>query len=103
MIKVSVLYPNGEGRVFDMAYYCEKHTPMVQQMAGPAMKGVAVEQGVGGATSGSPPTYLAMGHLLFESVESSQISLGPHAPAIFAGVSNYTNSQPVVQISEVKL
>jgi len=103
MIKVSVLYPNGEGKTFDMAYYCEKHIPMVQQMGGPAIKGVAVEQGIGGATPGSPPAYLAMGHLLFESVEAFQTSLGPHAPAIFGDVPNYTNTQPVVQISEVKL
>jgi hypothetical protein len=31
MIKVSVLYPNSEGKKFDMGYYCSKHMPMVQQ------------------------------------------------------------------------
>jgi len=31
MIKVSVFYPNTEGKKFDMAYYCNKHIPMVQQ------------------------------------------------------------------------
>jgi uncharacterized protein (TIGR02118 family) len=103
MIKVSVLYPNGEGNSFDMAYYLAKHIPMVRQLVGPAIKGVVVEQGIGGATPESPPPYLAMGHLLFESVEAFQASLGPHAPAIFGDISNYTNTQPVVQISEVKL
>jgi hypothetical protein len=27
MIKVSVLYPNSEGRTFDISYYCSKHMP----------------------------------------------------------------------------
>lgn len=49
MIRVSVLYPNHEGHAFDMAYYCDRHIPMVQQLFGSALKAVAVEQGIGGA------------------------------------------------------
>ena len=52
MIKVSVLYPNEEGKKFDMEYYCDKHIPMVQQKLGGACKRVAVEQGLGGAEPG---------------------------------------------------
>lgn len=103
MIKVSVLYPGGEGRTFDIAYYCDKHIPMVRQKVGAAIKGVAVEQGIGGVAPGTPPTYLAMGHLLFESVEAFQSSFGRHAEAILADVPNYTNTVPVIQISEVKI
>ena len=29
MIKVSVLYPNGEGKNFDMDYYCNQHVQLV--------------------------------------------------------------------------
>ena len=37
MIKVSVLYENTEGKKFDMAYYWNKHIPMVKQkLGGPA-------------------------------------------------------------------
>ncbi len=32
MVKVSVLYPNEEGKSFDMAYYRNKHFPLVQQL-----------------------------------------------------------------------
>jgi len=63
MIKVSVLYPNNEGSKFDMSYYCNSHIPMVQEKLGKACKGVAVEQGVSGATPGSRPAFIAMGHL----------------------------------------
>jgi uncharacterized protein (TIGR02118 family) len=46
MIKVSVLYPNTEGKKFDMEYYCSKHIPMVQQKLGAACKGAAVDAGL---------------------------------------------------------
>jgi uncharacterized protein (TIGR02118 family) len=103
MIKVSVFYPNEEGKKFDMDYYLNSHIPMVQEKLGAALKGGAVEQGLGGAEPGSPATYVAMGHLLFDSVEAFQSAFGPHAEAIMADVPNYTDIQPTIQISEVKL
>jgi uncharacterized protein (TIGR02118 family) len=103
MIKVSVLYPNSEGSSFDMDYYCNSHIPMVQEKLGSALKGVAVEQGLGGATPGSSATYAAMGHLLFESVEAFQAAFGPNADAILGDMPNYTDVQPTIQVSEVKI
>jgi uncharacterized protein (TIGR02118 family) len=103
MIKVSVLYPNQEGSRFDIAYYCEKHMPLVQRLCGTALKGVGVEEGICGMTPDAPSPFLAMGHLLFESVEAFQASFGPHLNEIVSDVPNYTNSQPSIQISEVKL
>jgi uncharacterized protein (TIGR02118 family) len=44
-----------------------------------------------------------MGHLYFDSVEAFQAAFGPHAPAIMADIPNYTDIQPVIQISEVKM
>ena len=103
MIKVSVLYPAGETTKFDVDYYCKSHMPMVQQKLGTACKSVAVEQGVGGGALGTPPTYTAMGRLYFDSVEEFQAAFAQHAEAIMADVPNYTNVQPVIQISEVKM
>jgi uncharacterized protein (TIGR02118 family) len=103
MIKVSVLYPNGPGNRFDMTYYLAKHMPMVQQKLGSALKGAAVEAGLSGDQPGSPPPFLAMGHLMFETVESFQQTFGPHAGAILGDIPNFTNTQPTVQVSEVKL
>ena len=103
MIKVSVFYPNGEGKKFDMDYYLNSHVPMIQEKLGAALKGGAVEKGLGGAEPGSPATYVAMGHLLFDSVEAFQSAFGPHAEAIMADIPNYTNTQPTIQISEVKV
>lgn len=103
MIKVSVLYPSKEGAKFDMGYYVKSHIPMVQKLLGAALKGVAVEQGLAGGMPGTSAPFLALGHLMFDSVEAFQGAFGPHGQAIAADVANYTNVQPVIQISEVKM
>ena len=43
MIKVSVMYPNSEGAIFDIEYYCNKHIPRVEELLGDALKGCAVD------------------------------------------------------------
>jgi uncharacterized protein (TIGR02118 family) len=103
MIKVSVMYPAGEGAKFDMDYYCKRHMPMVQEKLGAACKSMAVEQGLAGGAPGAPPSYVAMGHLYFDSVAEFQAAFGPHAATLMADIPNYTNVQPVIQISEVKM
>jgi len=103
MIKVSVFYPNNEGAKFDIDYYCNKHIPMVRQKLGAACKNAAVEQGIAGATPGSRPAFIALGHLYFDSVEAFQTAFGPHAEAIMADIPNYTDIQPTLQISDVKI
>ena len=103
MIVVSEMYPNNPGSTFNMDYYLKSHIPMVQQKLGAVLQGIRIEQGIAGGEPGTPPPYHALGHLLFESVGAFQISYGAHAKAIRADVPNYTNSRPMLQISEVKL
>lgn len=103
MIKVTVVYPNSSGSHFDIRYYCNTHIPLVGRLLGPALKGVAAEHGIAGAAAGSPAPFLAIGQLQFDSVEAFQSAFGPHSKEIMSDVPNYTNIQPVIQISEVKL
>jgi len=103
MIKVSVLYPNGAGRKFDIDYYCRVHMPMVERLLGAPLQRIAVEHGLGGGAPGAPPPFLALGHLYFESVGAFQNAFAPHAEKIMADIPNYTDSSPVIQISEVKI
>jgi uncharacterized protein (TIGR02118 family) len=103
MIKVSVLYPNAAGRKFDMAYYCTTHMPMVQAKLGKVCKSIAVEHGLAGGAPGSQPPFIAMGHMYFDSVDAFQAAFAPHAAAVMGDIPNYTNAEPVIQISEVKL
>jgi uncharacterized protein (TIGR02118 family) len=86
-----------------MDYYLKSHVPMVRKKLGAACKGAAVEQGIGGANPGSRPAFVAMGHLLFDSVEAFQAALAPHATDIMGDIPNYTTIEPVFQVSEVKL
>ena len=101
MIRVNVLYPNGESKTFDMSYYLESHIPMVKEKLGPACQAIAVDQGLSGADHGSQQRYLTMTHLSFESVEAFQASFGPNAAEIMADIPNYTNTEPLIQISKV--
>jgi uncharacterized protein (TIGR02118 family) len=75
MVKVSVLYPNTAGCKFDMTYYLAKHMPMVKQKLGAACKSMAVEEGIAGGAPGAPATYVAMGHLYFDSSDAFQSGL----------------------------
>jgi len=50
MIQVTVLYPAGDGRTFDMDYYLQTHIPLFRKRMGAAMKKISVVQGISGAT-----------------------------------------------------
>jgi len=103
MIKVSVFYPHKEGGKFDMDYYCKRHMALVQQRLGAACKKITVDAGLSGAGPQAALTYTAMGHLYFDSAEAFQTAFAPHAKDIMADVPNYTDIQPIIQISEVKM
>ena len=103
MIKVSILYPNQPGGKFDLDYYLNQHMPMTIDKLGDALKGVAVEYGLNGGLPNSPPLYVAMCQVLFDSVEAFQTAFAPHAEALQGDIANYTDIEPAIQMSEVKL
>ena len=59
MIKVSVLYPKGEGRTFDHDYYRDSHMPMVARLVGEPLQRYYLERGVAGGTPDAPPPFRA--------------------------------------------
>ena len=101
MIKVSILYPNGEGKTFDMDYYSNKHMPMCANLFGDSLRLMQIEKGVAGRTPDEPIPYLAAGHFYFDQLSAYQNTFGPNAEKIVGDIPNYTNTQPIVQISEV--
>ena len=103
MIKVSVMYPAGAGKTFDMNYYLNQHGDLLKEKLGSALKRVQVDSGLAGGAPNSPPTYMAMGHLYFDSVDAFQKAFGPNADVILGDLPKFTNAQPVIQISDVKL
>ena len=102
MVKVSVLYPNEEGKRFDMDYYCDTHMPMVRKLLGAACTNASVDQGLAGGTPGSKAPYIAIGHLYFNTIENFVSSFTPNANEIMSDIPNYTDTMPVIQINEVK-
>ena len=101
MIKVTILYPNGEGKKFDMDYYSTKHMPMIASLLGDSLKMFSIDKGIAGRTPADPIPYLAIGYLYFDNLSAFQNSFRPHAEKIRSDVPNYTNIQPILQISEV--
>lgn len=103
MIKVTVLYPNASDARFDMKYYVTHHLPMVRDRCGPECRSIAAEGGLAGGDPGSQAPYIAIGHLTFDSLATFQKAFGPSAAEILADVPNYTNTKPIIQISEIAL
>ena len=94
MIKVTVLYPAGEGSTFDVDYYKDKHVEIVNRVLKPTR--FDIEKGI----DGQP--FMAIGHLYFDSMEAMQAGMGsPDAGEPMADIPNFTNVQPQIQISEV--
>jgi uncharacterized protein (TIGR02118 family) len=103
MIQVSILYSN-TGR-FDMDYYLNTHMPrsIALLSKGKGYRGVSVERGVGGASPGSAPCYVAMCHYLFDTADDFTAAFVPHAAELQGDMPNYTGIAPVIQFSEIAI
>ena len=101
MIKVTVLYPNEEGKTFDHDYWTSTHLNLVQSLLGPmGLVNGEMEKGVSGTDPNSPPPFVAIAHLYFNTVEELHAAFMAHASEIMADISNYTEIKPQFQISE---
>ncbi len=101
LVKVAILYPSGDGKTFDMDYYTDKHMPMVADLFGDPLKRYAIDKGVAGRTPEEPLPYVAVGYFYFNTLTDYQNAFSANAEKILSDIPNYTNIQPVVQISEV--
>jgi uncharacterized protein (TIGR02118 family) len=103
MITVNVLYRNSDSVKFNMNYYLDTHMPLVSRLLGAALKGALVQQGIAGGAPGSAPEFAVITVLRFASMEAFQAAFLPHAPEVTADIANFTNEQPSIQFSEVRL
>lgn len=103
MMRVTILYPDQDGGRFDWPYYLNTHMPMAIEKFGPSLKGVSVEQGMSGVQPGTSAAYVALCHLTFDSAEAFLAAFLPHAQVIQDDIKQYTNVEPLMQFSEVKL
>jgi uncharacterized protein (TIGR02118 family) len=94
MIRMSVLYPSGEGSTFNHDYYRDSHVPLAVS-SWSTVKRTEIDKGVNG------PNVAAV-HFFFDSMDDMQAAMAaPGTGAVMADVANYTNITPVMQISEV--
>jgi len=94
MIRVSVMYPK-PGK-FDFDYYAKTHMELVHKLLGPfGLAGSEVNKGL----ADSP--YIAVGHLVFNSLEEMQKGLQAHDPELAADLVNFTDIKPQFQVGEI--
>jgi len=103
MFKATFMYPPTLSARFDMNYYIEKHLQMVKSKIGDSCVGFTVDFGLTGRAPDSHAPYMAIGSLIFKSMEVFVSVMSEHGAEFRADVANYTDSQPVMQISEVKV
>ena len=102
LFKVAILYPNGDDKTFDMEYYEKKHMPMVAGLLGKNLKFYEIDKGIAGRTPTDKVPFLAVGYFYIQNVADYTKTIAQNREAIVGDFKNYTNIQPVVQISEIK-
>ncbi len=101
MIKVTVMYPRGEGKTFDMDYYKTTHMPLMQKLFGESMKFYTIDKGLKSGMPDTPLPYEVIGNLYFDGMAGYDAGMKANVDEIRADIAKYTNIVPVVQISEV--
>jgi uncharacterized protein (TIGR02118 family) len=102
MIRVSVMYPNGEGKTFDIDYYARKHMTLVKDRIGTlGLVRLEVDKGLAGGAPHAPAPFACIGHLYWNTLGEFQKAMGQHGKELMADIPNFTNIQPQIQISEI--
>ena len=99
MIRVSIFYPAGEGKTFDLDYYTKTHMPLAGQLLEPLR--YEVDKGISGGAPGVPAPFAAACHFYFETLQQFAERIEVHGPRLQSDIANYTNVAPVIQISEI--
>jgi len=102
MFKVAILYASGDDKTFNMDYYEQKHMPMVAGFLGKNLRFYEIDKGISGRTPNDKPPFMAIGYFYINDVAEYNKAIAQNRDAIVNDFKNYTNVQPLVQISEVK-
>ena len=101
LIKISVMYPYAEGKIFNMEYYETKHMPMVAGYLGANLVKYTIEKGLASGLPNQPLPYMAIGSFYVKSLSDYQAAIAPNRDAIRTDFANYTNVAPIILVSEV--
>jgi uncharacterized protein (TIGR02118 family) len=102
MLKVAILYPNGEDKTFDLDYYEKTHMPMMAGLLGKNLNFYEIDKGISGRTPTDKVPFVAIGYFYINDVAEYNKVIGENITAIRADIAKYTNIQPTIQISEIR-
>ena len=99
-ITVTVMYPNTPGSKFDMDYYMGTHLALVNRLWGDSLLSARAIKGVASGDPDTPAPYQVMAILEMESTDVLNGLLAEHGAEVMGDIPNFTDTQPVLQISE---
>lgn len=98
-IALQVIYPIIDGSKFDFDYYTKTHIPMVATIVGAHIQSNLITKGLAGGPDTPPGFHLIATHV-FKDQQSFDAGMAVAGP-VLADISNFTNVQPQMLISEV--
>ena len=102
MIKVSVFYPNEEGKSFDFDYWSGTHMDLVKERLAPmGLLRSEVEKGISDADPNAPAQFVAIANMYFNTTDEVHEGFKTHGREILGDIKNYTDLRPSFQISEI--
>ena len=85
-----------------MAYYSTSHAKLIREtLTDPGFIRFEIDQGLGGAKPDAPPTYVAVGHMIFTDTNAFQRLMHAHGRSLNEDVPNFTNIRAVIQVSGI--
>ena len=99
-ITLTVMYPNTPGSKFDMDYYLESHTDLVGKLWGGNIISARAVKGIGTPDPDTPAPYQVIAIIEIESLDVLHQLMEQHAEEVMADIPNFTDTEPIIQISE---
>ena len=100
-ITLTVMYPNTLGSKFDMDYYLGSHFDLVGKLWGDNLISARAVKGIGTPDPDTPAPYQVMAILEIESMDVLHQLLEEHGEEVMGDIPNFTDTAPIVQISEI--
>lgn len=104
MIRLQAFYPNTEDGFFDHDYYVNKHAPVVHELLDPlGLVSFEVSRG-SESMNGDEAPYTCVVTCTFESREAMDNGFsGERKDRLLNDIPNFTDVEPIIQVSEVLL
>ncbi len=99
-ITLTVMYPNTPGSKFDMDYYLGSHFDLVGKLWGDNLISARAVKGIGTPDPDTPAPYQVMAILEIESMDVLHQMIEEHGEEVMGDIPNFTDTAPIVQISE---